>query len=102
MSLSNPVFIPGPTNLPDSIRRAIDLPTVDHRSPAFAASLPQLFDGLKQIVGTTRERSLFSLEPEPVAGKRRFQTRCLVVIVCWHAGMGYFPTNGSGCVKTLG
>ncbi len=53
MSLSNPVFIPGPTNLPDSIRRAIDLPTVDHRSPAFAASLPQLFDGLKQIVGTS-------------------------------------------------
>ena len=52
MSLSNPVFIPGPTNLPDSVRRAIDLPTVDHRSPAFAETLPHLFGRLKKIFRT--------------------------------------------------
>ena len=52
MSLANPVFIPGPTNLPDSVRRAIDLPTVDHRSPAFAETLPHLFDRLKKIFRT--------------------------------------------------
>jgi alanine-glyoxylate transaminase/serine-glyoxylate transaminase/serine-pyruvate transaminase len=58
MSLSNPVFIPGPTNLPDSVRRAIDLPTVDHRSPAFAEMLPNLFGGLKQVFGT-RDAKIF-------------------------------------------
>ena len=49
--------------MPDSIRRAIDLPTVDHRSPAFAASLPQLFGGLKQIVGTASGNIFFLTEP---------------------------------------
>ncbi|MGB1849538.1 MAG: pyridoxal-phosphate-dependent aminotransferase family protein [Litorivicinaceae bacterium] len=56
MSLANPVFIPGPTNLPDSVRRAIDLPTVDHRSPAFAETLPHLFGRLKKIFRTKHAR----------------------------------------------
>jgi alanine-glyoxylate transaminase/serine-glyoxylate transaminase/serine-pyruvate transaminase len=46
------VFIPGPTNLPESVRRAIDQPTIDHRSPAFAQSIPRLFAGLRSIVAT--------------------------------------------------
>src|SRR5690606_32344171 len=29
--------IPGPTNVPDRILRAIDRPTIDHRGPEFAA-----------------------------------------------------------------
>jgi alanine-glyoxylate transaminase/serine-glyoxylate transaminase/serine-pyruvate transaminase len=58
MSLSNPVFIPGPTNLPESVRRAIDMPTIDHRSPAFAAFMPRLFDGLKRVFGT-RDAKIF-------------------------------------------
>ena len=53
MNHANPVFIPGPTNLPESVRRSIDLPTIDHRSPAFAEAMPELFAGL---------RSIFSLE----------------------------------------
>ena len=52
MNHSNPVFIPGPTNLPESVRRAIDQPTIDHRSPAFAQSIPRLFAGLGSIVAT--------------------------------------------------
>jgi len=35
MSQQNPVFIPGPTNIPDEIRKAVDIATLDHRSPAF-------------------------------------------------------------------
>ena len=27
--------IPGPTNVPDRVLRAIDNPTIDHRGPAF-------------------------------------------------------------------
>ena len=49
MSHSNPVFIPGPTNLPESVRRSIDVPTIDHRSPAFAEAMPELFAGLRSI-----------------------------------------------------
>src|SRR5210317_1552797 len=52
MSDSNPVFIPGPTNLPESVRRAVDLPTIDHRSPAFAEAMPKLFAGLRSIFAT--------------------------------------------------
>ena len=29
--------IPGPTNVPDRILRAMDRPTMDHRGPEFAA-----------------------------------------------------------------
>ena len=28
--------IPGPTNVPDRVLRAIDAPTIDHRGPEFA------------------------------------------------------------------
>ena len=35
MSFQNPVFIPGPTNMPEAVRKACDMPTIDHRSPLF-------------------------------------------------------------------
>ena len=28
----NPVFIPGPTNIPERLRHAMNVPTADHRS----------------------------------------------------------------------
>lgn len=39
MSLQNPVFIPGPTNMPESLRKACDMPTIDHRSSVFGEIL---------------------------------------------------------------
>lgn len=39
MSFQNPVFIPGPTNMPEAIRKACDMPTIDHRSPLFGKIL---------------------------------------------------------------
>src|SRR5690606_22638745 len=50
MSSQNPVFIPGPTNIPDELRRAIDLPTMDHRSSAFVEILHPALAGIKRIV----------------------------------------------------
>lgn len=32
MSSQNPVFIPGPTNIPERLRHAVNAPTSDHRS----------------------------------------------------------------------
>ena len=53
MSLQNPVFIPGPTNMPESLRKACDMPTIDHRSPAFAAVFQPAVAGVKEVLGMT-------------------------------------------------
>lgn len=49
----NPVFIPGPTNIPEVIRKACDMPTMDHRSAAFARILAPAIAGVKQVLCTT-------------------------------------------------
>ncbi len=50
MSMQNPIFIPGPTNIPESLRRAVDMPTIDHRSPMFADILHPALDGVRQVL----------------------------------------------------
>ena len=45
--------IPGPTNVPDRILRAIDRPTIDHRGPEFTAMTLEILDGLKQVFKTS-------------------------------------------------
>ena len=52
MSTQNPIFIPGPTNIPERLRRAVDYPSIDHRSAAFAAILPPVLAGVKRILKT--------------------------------------------------
>ena len=44
--------IPGPTNVPDRVLRAMDNPTMDHRGPEFAALGKRALDGMKRIVKT--------------------------------------------------
>jgi len=44
--------IPGPTNVPDRILRAIDLPTMDHRGPEFAQLGKSVLAGTKRIFRT--------------------------------------------------
>ena len=44
--------IPGPTNVPDRILRAMDMPTMDHRSPEFAELGRKVLDGIKTIFKT--------------------------------------------------
>ena len=41
--------IPGPTNVPDRILRAIDLPTMDHRGPEFAQLGKTVLAGMKRV-----------------------------------------------------
>ncbi|HHB81046.1 MAG TPA: serine--glyoxylate aminotransferase, partial [Aliiroseovarius sp.] len=60
MTYQNPVFIPGPTNMPVALRRAVDLPTMDHRSAAFADILQPALAGVKHVLKTeTGEVFLF-------------------------------------------
>ena len=44
--------IPGPTNVPDRILRAMDRPTIDHRGPEFAALGRECLEGLKEVFQT--------------------------------------------------
>jgi len=45
--------IPGPTNVPDRVLRALAQPTIDHRGPAFARLAREAIDGLKVVFQTT-------------------------------------------------
>ena len=44
--------IPGPTNVPDRVLRAIDAPTIDHRGPEFARLGLEVLEGLRAIFRT--------------------------------------------------
>jgi alanine-glyoxylate transaminase / serine-glyoxylate transaminase / serine-pyruvate transaminase len=45
--------IPGPTNVPDRVLRAMAKPTIDHRGPEFAQLTFEVLEGLKQILKTS-------------------------------------------------
>jgi alanine-glyoxylate transaminase / serine-glyoxylate transaminase / serine-pyruvate transaminase len=44
--------IPGPTNVPDRVLRAMDYATIDHRGPEFAALGKSVLSGMKKIYQT--------------------------------------------------
>ncbi len=44
--------IPGPTNVPDRVLRAIDRPTIDHRGPEFQVLAKDVLEGMKRIFRT--------------------------------------------------
>ncbi len=46
--------IPGPTNVPDRVLRAIDFPTIDHRGPEFGALGKKVLADMKRVFKTTR------------------------------------------------
>ena len=46
--------IPGPTNVPDRVLRAIDRPTIDHRGPEFAKLGKEVLAGLRKVFRTSQ------------------------------------------------
>src|SRR6202012_1385586 len=51
--------IPGPTNVPGRILRAIAEPTIDHRGPGFADLGRATLSGMKRVFKTTQEVVIF-------------------------------------------
>ena len=51
--------IPGPTNVPDRVLRAIDAPTIDHRGPDFSALGKAVIAGMKRICRTEGPVAIF-------------------------------------------
>jgi len=45
--------IPGPTNVPDRILRAMSRPTIDHRGPEFARLSLEVLEGIKRVFQTS-------------------------------------------------
>ena len=46
------LFVPGPTNIPESVRRAMDVPMEDHRAPDLPNFTLPLFADLKKVFKT--------------------------------------------------
>ncbi len=49
----NFLFVPGPTNVPDRVLRAMMVAQEDHRSPIFPELIKPAFEGLKKVYKTT-------------------------------------------------
>ncbi len=51
--------IPGPTNVPDRVLRAMAAPTIDHRGPEFAALTREVLAGMAAVIRTRQPVVLF-------------------------------------------
>ena len=51
--------LPGPSNVPDRILRAMDYPTIDHRGPDFTKLTRACLDGMKSVFKTTSDVIIF-------------------------------------------
>ncbi len=76
MSFQNPVFIPGPTNMPEALRRACDMPTLDHRSPLFGEILQPALAGVKKVL-KTEAAEVFLFPSTGTGGWETAITNCL-------------------------
>jgi alanine-glyoxylate transaminase/serine-glyoxylate transaminase/serine-pyruvate transaminase len=45
--------IPGPTNVPDRVLRALSKPTIDHRGPEFSRMTREILEGLQKLIRTS-------------------------------------------------
>ena len=52
MVLRKSLFVPGPTNVPDAIRKAIDVPMEDHRAPDLPEFILPLLNDVKKVFKT--------------------------------------------------
>ena len=53
MSTQNPVFIPGPTNIPERLLSAMHVQTRDHRAPDFVETFAPVLEETKKVFKTT-------------------------------------------------
>ena len=52
MSDQNPIFIPGPTNIPDRLLSAMHVQTRDHRAPDFVETFAPVLEDTKKVFAT--------------------------------------------------
>ncbi len=54
----NPIFIPGPTNIPDQLRNAMNVQSSDHRAPDFVEIFAPVLKDLKKIFKTKTAKTI--------------------------------------------
>ena len=68
------LFIPGPTQIPEDVRRAMMVPMQDHRAPAFGDLLRPILSDLAPVFGTREARIALIPDRARRPGKRRSPT----------------------------
>lgn len=76
MSFQNPVFIPGPTNIPEYLRKVSDMPTIDHRSPLFGQILHPAREGVRKVLKSD-SAEIFIFAATGTGGWETALTNCL-------------------------
>jgi alanine-glyoxylate transaminase/serine-glyoxylate transaminase/serine-pyruvate transaminase len=93
--------VPGPTNVPDSVLRAMAAPTIDHRGPEFAELALDLLARLKPVFGTTQPVVIF-----PAAGTGAWEAALVNTVspgdrvLCFETG--HFATLWQEMARRLG
>jgi alanine-glyoxylate transaminase/serine-glyoxylate transaminase/serine-pyruvate transaminase len=93
--------IPGPTNVPERILRAIDRPTIDHRGPDFQRLGKEVLEGLKAVFQTTQPVIIF-----PASGTGAWEAALVNTLSPGDRVLmyetGHFATLWHGMAKRLG
>jgi len=93
--------IPGPTNVPDRVLRAMDYPTIDHRGPQFAAIGKKCLDGMKTIFKTASPVVIY-----PASGTGAWEAALVNVLnegdLVLMVETGHFATLWHKMAKKLG
>lgn len=93
--------IPGPTNVPDRVLRAMDFPTIDHRGPAFAEMSRRALDGIKTIFKTKQPVVIF-----PASGTGAWEAALVNTLSPGDRVLmfetGHFATLWKGLAERLG
>ena len=76
------VQIPGPTNIPERVLRAMDRQIVDHRGPDFAECTLEILPAMQKLVIPKTRTSCSILRPERARGKPPLLTYFRPVIAC--------------------
>ena len=93
--------IPGPTNVPDRILRAIDHATIDHRGPEFQKLGQEVLEGLKAVFKTKSPVVIF-----PASGTGAWEAALVNTLSPGDSVLmyesGHFATLWNGMAKRLG
>src|SRR5688572_818990 len=93
--------IPGPTNVPDRVLRAIDRATIDHRGPEFQKLGQEVLSGLKQVFKTESPVIIF-----PASGTGAWEAALVNTLSHGDRVLmyetGHFATLWNGMAQRLG
>jgi len=94
--------IPGPTNVPDRVLRAMDRAVIDHRSPAFGALVRGLLPDLARVFKTERGRVIVY----PTSGTGAWEASLVNVLAPGAAVLafdhGHFSAGFAAAARNLG